>query len=105
MQMRNCLLPASGFRVNVDNRYPVEEEGRVPLMRSRDSFWKRWRIVLSSSSPDCLARALPSFWICSIATLCHLPSVSAARGMKLMPCCLQGSPDLATFLLKYPPRA
>ena len=29
MQMRNCLLPASGFRVNVDNRYPVEEEGRV----------------------------------------------------------------------------
>ena len=27
--MRNCLLPASGFRVNVDNRYPVEEEGRV----------------------------------------------------------------------------
>ena len=27
--MRNCLLPASGFRVNVNNRYPVEEEGRV----------------------------------------------------------------------------
>ena len=96
MQMRNCLLPASGFRVNVDNR--LRRKAEFPLMRSRDSFWKRWRIVLSSSSPDCLARALPSFWICSIATLCHPPSVSARFKV-------QGSPDLATFLLKYPPRA
>ena len=58
----------------------LRRRAEFPLMRSRDSFWKRWRIVLSSSSPDCLARALPSFWICSIATLCHPPSVSAARG-------------------------
>ena len=42
----------------------------LPRINETESFWKSCWIVVVSSSPVCLARALPSFWICSTAVGC-----------------------------------
>ena len=45
----------------------------LPRIKDTDIFWKSWLIVTDSSSPVCLAKALPSFFICSTAVACHPP--------------------------------
>ena len=69
----------------------------LPRIRMRESLWKRCRTSICSSSPRWRASTDPSFLICSAATLCQPPSVSAATGMKAIPSCLQASPTFAIF--------
>ena len=71
----------------------------LPLARAMESCWKRWRMVVVSSSPVWRARALPSFLTSLMAYLCQAPRDSTARGKKTMPCALQGCQDLSSFLL------
>ena len=77
----------------------------LPLIKRRESLWKRWRTSICSSSPRWRASTAPSFLICSTVTLCQPPSVLAATGMKAIPSCRQASPTLATFLSNALPTA
>jgi hypothetical protein len=49
--MRKCLLPASDFRVNVDNRYPVEEEGRVSPHEEQGQLLEEMNNIVMSGYP------------------------------------------------------
>ena len=55
-----------------------------PFMRATDSLWKRCWTVDCSSSPVWRARALPSLVTSAMATGCHAPKDSAARGVKVV---------------------
>ena len=63
-------------------------------MRRRERRWRSILVVTSSISPICLAWATASLVTCSFATRCQPPRVSAARGMKASPACLQSSNGL-----------
>ena len=76
-----------------------------PRIRQIDSFWKSLLVVVASSSPVCLARALPNFFTSAMALGCQAPRLSTARGGKTMPCQWQASQDLSSFLLWATERA
>ena len=71
----------------------------LPRIKATESFWKSLWMVTPSSSPFCLARALPSFDTSATAVLCHAPKLSTAIGMNSIPCLWQASQDLSSFLL------
>ena len=77
--------PSLGFRLFISAAFP--------LTRAIESCWKRWRVVVISSSPVCRARALPSFLISEIADLCQAPRLSTASGRKTIPCWSQACQD------------
>ena len=70
-----------------------------PRIKQSDSFWKRREIVELSSSPVCLAKALPSLFTSATALGCQAPRLSTASGRKAMPWRLQGSQDLSNLRL------
>ena len=70
----------------------------LPLIKQIDNLWKSLEVVVVSSSPVCLARALPSFLTSAMAEGCQAPRLSTARGRKTMPCRWQASQDLSSFL-------
>ena len=78
------------------------------LLRKREALllarrtarpWYRCLILSDYSCPVCLARAEPSFLICSTALSCHPPKVSATRGVNTILFSLQASADWVIFLL------
>ena len=83
----------------------------LPLMRAMDNFWKRREISWPSSSPVCLALALPSFLICATPVLCQAPRTRQLEGQSKYPpgcrlprtclafaCELHGGRDLESLL-------
>ena len=56
----------------------------LPFIKAIESCWKRWQMVVLSSSPVWRARALPSFLISAMAVLCQAPRLSTARGRNTM---------------------
>ena len=69
----------------------------LPRTKQTDSFWNRRQIVLLSSSPVCLAKALPSLFTSATALGCQAPRLSTASGRKVMPWRWHGSQDLSNF--------
>ena len=76
-----------------------------PRIRQMESLWNSLEVVVLSSSPVCLAKALPSFFTSEMALGCQAPRLSTARGRKTMPWRWQASQDLSSFLLWATERA
>ena len=70
----------------------------LPFTREMESRWKSLWMVVLSSSPVCLARALPSFFSSAMAEGCQAPRHSTAKGRNSMPWRWQASQDLSSFL-------
>ena len=48
-------------------------EHLLPRIRQMDNLWKSLLVVVPSSSPVCLARALPNFFTSAMALGCQAP--------------------------------
>ena len=68
-----------------------------PRIRHTESFWNSLEMVVPSSSPVCLAKALPSLFTSATALGCQAPRLSTASGRKVMPWRWHGSQDLSNF--------
>ena len=77
----------------------------LPFTREMESRWKSLWMVVLSSSPVCLARALPSFFSSAMAVGCQAPRHSTAKGRNSMPWRWQASQDLSSFRRWASPRA
>ena len=84
---------------------PAASDGRLlfnraafPRIKATESCWKSLWMVTLSSSPFWRARALPSLTTSAAAEGCQAPKLSAATGVNTMPCLLQASQDLSSFL-------
>ena len=69
--------PSSPCKVSLGIR--LLNRATLPLARAIESCWKRWQMVVVSSSPVWRARALPSFLTLLMAILCQAPRLSTAR--------------------------
>ena len=72
----------------------------LPLCSKIPSLPQRCRTASPSSSPVCLASALPSFTTSRVATSCHPPKDSTANGTKSIPSLLHSSAAPLIFLSK-----
>ena len=70
----------------------------LPRIRQMDNLWKSLLVVVPSSSPVWVAKALPNFLSSAMALGCQAPRLSTASGRKAMPCRWHASHDLSSFL-------
>ena len=69
-----------------------------PLARRTARPWYKCLILSDSSCPVCLARADPSFLICSTILSCQPPRLSVTRGVNTIPSNLQALADWFIYL-------
>ena len=97
----HCFLHhwSSSPASNWSGGHRLLKSAALPRIKQMDSLWNRRLMVMPSSSPECLAKALPSFFISAMAEECQAPRLSTAIGMNTMPWRWQASQDLSSFLL------
>ena len=78
----------------------IEKQCSIPFYQKYRQSLKKMSHTFCFLSAFCLAVVAPSVLICSSASTCNPPRVSAGMGMKAKPALLQASPKAVIFLVK-----